>query len=155
MNSSKLKEIYENKRQRVEQRFPGSFVAGPANYPVENHRRAWKSVWDSHTKWQLAFEKEQKAIKYKNYMKKLTEQTNNTLIAEKNPLGSAQLGQSGKLFWTNCGRSYSARVKIVKLNAVSIRIELVSELPEEYKGCEGRQWSISKHNTKENKLELD
>jgi len=153
MNAAKLYGIYKARRERIEARFPGSVVAGPARYPVERHNKAWASVDKAYTAYIQQKEREEASQRHQAKMDRIAQETTAMLNATNSPLAAAAIGSKARLFWTNCGSAYSAVVKVVKINARTFVIELVDDVPAGYE--KGQRWPIDKlKRTQQNRLEL-
>ncbi len=72
------------------------------------------------------------------------------LEIKNSPLKGVCAGDRLRLLWTNGGSEYNAIVEVVRINAVTIKIKLVDEIPKNY--SHGQSWAVPKIGTEKNKL---
>lgn len=128
-NIEKLKLAWLDARTRAESRFPGSFIAGPANYPIARHEKAWKRVERLREEYETAAHKEHRSQIHHEHMERLTAQTNAIAgdFISNLAIGDIVIGR-----WTNSNQYMQAPVKIVKLNARTIKGELLNPVQGKY-----------------------
>src|SRR5207253_8702255 len=120
---------YQIAETRARNRFPGSFEAGPANYPVERHCKAWARVHRLYEEYRAAERRLGNSIAHREHTARLTEWTD---AAAGEFIAGLKPGDRVRIRWTNCGRQYSAVALVHKLNARTIVIELADEIPDDY-----------------------
>jgi hypothetical protein len=155
---------YEAARKQTDIRFPGSFVAGPANYPVARHNKAWGRVDKLRAEAQEAQEKYEAAQRHAENMAQLSQETAEQ-VAENGDgwLNEIQPGDLIRFRFTNCGNAYEAVGTVLRVNARTIRQQVVRferkrQLPDgewqEYGNDSrvGRSWAIPKMGSGENRI---
>jgi hypothetical protein len=143
---------YEEARKQADIRFPGSIVAGPANYPVARHSKARNRVDALLRKAQEARDKYEAARAHAESMAKLSQETAEQVT--ESWINEIEPGDLVRFRFTNCGLVYE--------NARTIRQQVVCferkrSADGEWQECGvdsrvGRSWSIPKIGSGDNRI---
>lgn len=120
-----LRAKYEDARKRADARYPGSVVAGPANYPAARHEQAHSRVRSLYTEYTDAAERLDRSTKHHAHVDRMTEQTN--AIAG-DWIANLAVGVTVNCRWTNCGETYTGQIVISKINARTLLGHLVADV---------------------------
>lgn len=151
--ADRLRVNADQRRESANARFPGSVIAGPARYPVARHEKAHNSARKAYEEWQEADHRATAAQRHLDSMKRKAEETDALAQARGEVSADLQIGERVRVYWTNCNNYHTAIGEVQKINARTVRVALVDDLPKGYENSKGRAWGFPKIGTPGNRIE--